>query len=47
MTSKPRERLHVVHLRCRQCHHYHYNTRNLGMVVVITTPYPNDPLEDE
>ena len=46
MTGKPRERLHVVHLRCQQCNHYHYNTRNLGMVVIITTLYPNDPLEE-
>ena len=47
MTGKPRERLHVVHLRCRRCNRYHYNTRNLGMVVVITTLYPNDPLEEQ
>ena len=46
MTGKPRERLHVVHLRCRQCNHYHNNTCNLGMVVIITTLYLNDPLEE-
>ena len=47
MTSKPRKRLHVVYLRCQQCNRYHYNTCNLGMVVVITTLYPNDPLEEQ
>ena len=47
MTGKPRERLHVVHLRCQRCNCYHYNTCNLGMVVVITTLYPNDPLEEQ
>ena len=46
MTGKPRERLHVIHLRCQQCNRYHYNTCNLGMVVIITTLYPNDPLEE-
>ena len=46
MTGKPREMLHVVHLRCQQCNHYHYNTCNLGMVVIITTLYLNDPLEE-
>ena len=44
MTDKPRERLHVIHLRCQHCNH-HYNTCNLGMVVTITTLYLNDPLE--
>ena len=46
MTGKPRERLHIVHLRFQRCNRYHYNTCNLGMVVVITTLYPNDPLEE-
>ena len=46
MTGKPRERLHVVHLRCWRCNRYHYNTCNLGTVVIITTLYPNDPLEE-
>ena len=47
MTGKPRERLHVVHLRCQRCNRYHYNTHNLGMVVVITTLYQNNPLEEQ
>ena len=46
MTGKPREKLHLIHLRCKHCNHYHYITLNLGTVVVINTLYPNDPLED-
>ena len=46
MTGKPKEKLHVVHLRCQRCNRYHYNTCNLGMVVIITTLYPNDPLKE-
>ena len=46
MTGKPRERLYIVHLRCQQCKHCHYNTCNLGTVAIITTLYPNDPLEE-
>ena len=26
MTGKPREKLHVVYLRCWRCGHHHYNT---------------------
>ena len=26
MTGKPREKLHVIYLRCWQCGHHHYNT---------------------
>ena len=43
MTGKPREKLHVINLRCPLCQEYHYNTRNQ---VIITTLRPNDPLED-
>ena len=43
MTGKPREKLHVVNLRCPICNEYHYNTRNR---VIVTTLKPNDPLED-
>ena len=46
MTGKPRERLRLIHLRCKHCNCYHYNTHNLGMVVVINTLYLNDPLEN-
>ena len=46
MTGKPREKLHLIHLRCKHCNHYHCNTCNLGTVVVISTLYPNDPLEN-
>ena len=46
MTSKPREKLHLIHLRCSRCNHFHYNTHNLGTVVVVNTLYPNDPLEN-
>ena len=46
MTGKPREKLHLIHLRCSHCNHFHYNTRNLGMVVVVNTLYPNNPLEN-
>ena len=46
MTSKPREKLHLIHLRCRHCNRFHYNTCNLGRVVVINTLYPNDPLKN-
>ena len=44
MTGKPREKLHLIHLRCRCCNRFYYNTRNLGTVVVVNTLYPNDPL---
>ena len=43
MTGKPREKLHVVNLRCPICDRYHYNTQNR---VIVTTLRPNDPLED-
>ena len=46
MTGKPREKLHLIHLRCKRCNRYHYDTLNLGMVVVINTLYPNDPLKN-
>ena len=46
MTGKPREKLHLIHLRCSHCNCFHYNTRNLGTVVVVNTLYPNDPLEN-
>ena len=46
MTGKAREKLHLIHLRCSHCNHFHYNTRNLGTIVVVNTLYPNDPLEN-
>ena len=46
MMGKPQEKLHVVHMRCHQCNRFHYNTWNLGTIVVITTLYTNDPLEE-
>ena len=46
MTGKPREKLHLIHLRCRHCNRFHYNTCNLGTIVVVNTLYPNDPLEN-
>ena len=46
MTGKPKEKLHLIHLRCSHCNHFHYNTHNLGTVVVVNTLYPNDPLEN-
>ena len=46
MTGKPREKLHLIHLRCSHCNCFHYNTHNLGTVVVVNTLYPNDPLEN-
>ena len=46
MTGKPRQKLHLIHLRCKCCNRYHYNTHNLGTVVVISTLYPNDTLEN-
>ena len=44
MTGKPREKLHVIHLRCRWCLQHHYNTRNQGTVVVVHNTYPDDPM---
>ena len=46
MTGKSREKLHLIHLRCKSCNCYHYNTCNLGTVAVISTLYPNDPFEN-
>ena len=44
MTAKPREKLHLIHLRCMHCNCYHNNTHNLGTVAVISTLYQNNPL---
>ena len=46
MTGKSREKLHLIHLRCSCCNRFHYNTHNLGTVVVVNTLYPNNPLEN-
>ena len=44
MTGKPREKLHLIHLRCQWCFQHHYNTHNQGTIVVTHGTYPDDPL---
>ena len=36
MTGKPREKLHIVCLRCWQCGHHHYNTCAEGLKPINT-----------
>ena len=40
MTSKPREKYHVVYLRCWQCGCYHYNTCQIQIIPVNAPPSP-------
>ena len=37
MTGKPREKLHVVYLRCWRCRRHHYNT-HLERLKPVNTP---------
>ena len=32
MTGKPREKYHVVYLRCWRCGHYHFNTCQIRII---------------
>ena len=34
MITLPKQRVREVHLRCRFCAHYHFNTRNKGIAFV-------------
>ena len=34
MVTLPRQRVREVHLRCRFCAHYHFNTQNKGIAFV-------------
>ena len=34
MVTLPRQRVREVHLQCRFCAHYHFNTQNKGIVFV-------------
>ena len=34
MTGKPREKFHVVYLRCWQCGHHHFNTHLIQFIPV-------------
>ena len=34
MVTLPKQRVREVHLRCRFCAHYHFNTRNKGIAFV-------------
>ena len=34
MVTLPRKRVREVHLRCRFCAHYHFNTQNKGIAFV-------------
>ena len=47
MTSKPREKLHVVYLRCWQCRRHHYNTHleRFKPVNIPTNSWYVQPLE--
>ena len=40
MTSKPREKYHVVYLRCWRCGHHHYNTCQIRIIPVNAPPSP-------
>ena len=40
MTSKPREKYHVVYLRCWRCGCYHYNTHQIRIIPVNAPPSP-------
>ena len=40
MTSKLREKYHIIYLRCWQCGRYHYNTHQIGMIPVDEPPSP-------
>ena len=45
MTGKPCERLQVVHLRCQWCFRHHYNTHHQGIIVIVHSMYPDDPMQ--
>ena len=34
MTGKLREKYHVAYLRCWRCGHYHFNTRQIQIILV-------------
>ena len=34
MVTLPKQRVREVHLRCRFCAHYHFNTQNKGIAFV-------------
>ena len=38
MTGKPREKYHIVYLRCWQCGHYHFNTHQIQIIPVDAPP---------
>ena len=47
MTGKPREKYHIVYLRCWKCGHYHFNTNQIWIIPVNAPPSPwyAQPLE--
>ena len=38
MTGKPREKYHVIYLRCWQCGHHHFNTCLIQIILVDAPP---------
>ena len=40
MTGKPREKYHIVYLRCWQCDRHHFNTRQIQIIPINAPPSP-------
>ena len=47
MTGKPREKYHIVYLRCWRCGRHHFNTRQIQIIPINAPPCPwyAQPLE--
>ena len=40
MTGKPREKYHVVYLRCWRCGQHHFNTHQIRIILINAPPNP-------
>ena len=40
MTGKPREKYHVVYLRCQRCGRHHFNTHQIQIIPINVPPNP-------